>query len=276
MHWPNRRHGAAYLVAAFAAFQASAPAEANEPLPPQSTALARLLAAYPDVLERIDGNELVWRDGTRMAIDDGQSSPAADGEPDRASIKDMLAEHYPAGAPLDPPPPGADPGRARSAAFFIKLYGECAKGGVAPHLVSVPWVPAHSAHTVKMTALHGAAAHLKAVSARLDTLPASLIAYLAPAGGTYSCRTISGTGRRSAHGFGIAIDIAVKHAHYWRWSKPAQAGLPIYRNEIPAEIVRAFEAEGFIWGGRWSHYDTMHFEYRPELFPPPVKGGRAQ
>ena len=25
------------------------------------------------------------------------------------------------------------------------------------------------------------------------------------------------------------------------------------------------EAEGFIWGGRWYHYDTMHFEYRPEL-----------
>jgi len=22
----------------------------------------------------------------------------------------------------------------------------------------------------------------------------------------------------------------------------------------------------FIWRGRWYHYDTMHFEYRPELF----------
>jgi hypothetical protein len=30
----------------------------------------------------------------------------------------------------------------------------------------------------------------------------------------------------------------------------------------------AFEAEGFIWGGRWYHYDTMHFEYRPELLSP--------
>jgi hypothetical protein len=26
-----------------------------------------------------------------------------------------------------------------------------------------------------------------------------------------------------------------------------------------------FEQHGFIWGGRWAHYDTMHFEYRPEL-----------
>ncbi len=31
------------------------------------------------------------------------------------------------------------------------------------------------------------------------------------------------------------------------------------------EIVRIFEKHGFIWGGRWYHYDTMHFEYRPEL-----------
>jgi peptidoglycan LD-endopeptidase CwlK len=29
--------------------------------------------------------------------------------------------------------------------------------------------------------------------------------------------------------------------------------------------VRVFEKHGFIWGGRWYHYDTMHFEYRPEL-----------
>ncbi|WP_265937085.1 M15 family metallopeptidase [Aliarcobacter butzleri] len=26
-----------------------------------------------------------------------------------------------------------------------------------------------------------------------------------------------------------------------------------------------FEKYGFIWGGRWYHFDTMHFEYRPEL-----------
>ena len=37
---------------------------------------------------------------------------------------------------------------------------------------------------------------------------------------------------------------------------------------IPQAIVDAFEAERFIWGGRWYHYDTMHFEYRPELLAP--------
>lgn len=36
-------------------------------------------------------------------------------------------------------------------------------------------------------------------------------------------------------------------------------------HEIPLEIVHIFEQHGFIWGGKWYHYDTMHFEYRPEM-----------
>ena len=42
-------------------------------------------------------------------------------------------------------------------------------------------------------------------------------------------------------------------------------GLLAYRNRMPKEIVDIFERHGFIWGGKWYHYDTMHFEYRPEL-----------
>ena len=34
---------------------------------------------------------------------------------------------------------------------------------------------------------------------------------------------------------------------------------------MPLELVAAFERHGFVWGGKWWHYDTMHFEYRPEL-----------
>ena len=33
----------------------------------------------------------------------------------------------------------------------------------------------------------------------------------------------------------------------------------------PDPVIRAFEKEGFIWGGKWPLYDNMHFEYRPEL-----------
>jgi len=38
-----------------------------------------------------------------------------------------------------------------------------------------------------------------------------------------------------------------------------------YKNKIPQGIIDIFEKHGFIWGGKWYHYDTMHFEYRPEL-----------
>ena len=67
----------------------------------------------------------------------------------------------------------------------------------------------------------------------------------------------------------------LKRAHYWLWdSGGSDAALP-YRNDTPPEIVEIFEKHGFIWGGRWFHYDTMHFEYRPELIEPehPVTGG---
>jgi hypothetical protein len=30
-------------------------------------------------------------------------------------------------------------------------------------------------------------------------------------------------------------------------------------------VVKAFEAYGFIWGGKRMFFDTMHFEYRPGI-----------
>ena len=29
--------------------------------------------------------------------------------------------------------------------------------------------------------------------------------------------------------------------------------------------MEAFEKNNFIWGGKWGHFDIMHFEYRPEI-----------
>ena len=48
------------------------------------------------------------------------------------------------------------------------------------------------------------------------------------------------------------------------WIQKRRAQPFPYRSDTPAEIVEIFEKHGFIWGGRWFHYDTMHFEYRPE------------
>jgi hypothetical protein len=39
------------------------------------------------------------------------------------------------------------------------------------------------------------------------------------------------------------------------------------RRALRDERGRLSSDHGFIWGGYWYHYDTMHFEYRPELLP---------
>ena len=32
----------------------------------------------------------------------------------------------------------------------------------------------------------------------------------------------------------------------------------------PPSFVEVFEQHGFVWGGKWLYFDTIHFEYRPE------------
>jgi hypothetical protein len=82
--------------------------------------------------------------------------------------------------------------------------------------------------------------------------------------GIYNCRPIAETNRLSVHAFGAAIDINAKLSDYWLWAKRPDGSIA-WHNQIPREIVEIFERHGFIWGGRWYHFDTMHFEYRPEL-----------
>jgi hypothetical protein len=222
-----------------------------------------LLRAYPDALESFDGTYLIWRDGTRMAVDDGRPDKSMEAQIRDGSILDQLRLAYPAGAPLLPP--DGDPGRVRSRAFFTKMYGDCHAGEVAPWLVRVVWLPRSWGHAVSFTSVNGADRHLAAVSRELDALPDEDKKYLFPLGGTYACRAVADTGQTSMHAWGAAIDINTAYSDYWLWHRLPGGGMPAFVNRIPPEIVAAFERHGFIWGGRWSHFDTMHFEYRPEL-----------
>ena len=215
-----------------------------------------LLRAYPDALARFDGSDLIWRDGTRMAV--GPEHRDTEEALQHGSILDQLATAYPAGAPLLPAPV-QDPGRIRNQAFFQKMYGDCRAGQVAPKLVPIVWLPRSWGHTVMITSVNGVDRSLAAVSHELDALPDEDKKYLRPLGGTYNCRSVAGTMQTSMHSWGAAIDINTAYSDYWQWSRGG------YTNRIPAEIVAIFERHGFIWGGRWAHFDTMHFEYRPEL-----------
>ena len=230
-------------------------------------AVAHLIAAYPSFLQRIDGNALVWKDGTRMVIDDGRGPKPIPLLLESPDIKDMFLQRYPMGPPAGPPAVDFDPGRSRNTVLFDKMYGDCRSGAAARNLISIVWLPKKWGKRLSVTRVNGVAEKLMAVSKELDDLPAKFNIFLFPSAGTYNCRVVAGTDRVSAHGYGIAIDLSTREADYWRWAGGASARTIAYRNRVPFEIVDSFERHGFIWGGKWYHYDTMHFEYRPELLP---------
>jgi len=233
------------------------------PITAVAASVQDLLRAYPDALAGFDGSELIWRDSTRMPVADGRPNKSPQEQLRRGSIDDQLRLTYPAGTGLLPAPQ-QDPGRIRNHAFFDKMYGNCRAGEVAPKLAVVVWLPTTWGHAVRITSVNGVDRRLAAVSRELDKLPADDKKYLYPLGGTYTCRAVADTGQTSMHAWGAAIDINPAYSDYWLW-RHTTGGLPPYVNRIPPEIVAAFERHGFIWGGRWAHFDTMHFEYRPEL-----------
>ena len=89
----------------------------------------------------------------------------------------------------------------------------------------------------------------------------------------WNWRNISASESRSYHAYGAAIDFLPKSLGgletYWLWtsrSTPEWWTVSYSkRYQPPDEVIRAFESFGFIWGGKWRNFDTMHFEYRPEI-----------
>jgi hypothetical protein len=232
------------------------------------TALDNLVAAYPNTLAGHDDKVLRWHDGTAMPVSDGIENKPFQELLRHASIADQFRLPYPRGTLANPPAVDADPGRFRDTAFFSKMYGDCQKGEVSPHLVSLAWLPKTWGNktwgkAISITSINGVDAQLRAVSAEIDALPDKIKRAAYPIAGTYNCRAIADTGEPSPHGYGIAIDLNTAVSDYWYW-RPHEGAI-VYRNRMPEEIVAIFEKHGFIWGGKWYHFDTMHFEFRPEL-----------
>lgn len=172
-----------------------------------------------------------------------------------------------------------DPGRYRNYPLLMAVYGASA-AEVRRSLVRVDFCGT----MVLFSSRNGAAAALSRVSAEISQDPA-LLAWVrqlvrrdSQAIGTWNWRVIAGTTNLSAHSFGIAIDIldrsSAKYA-YWRHTSGNEQAASFWPRFVthekiwqpPSGIVACFERHGFIWGGKWYHFDPMHFEYRPEFFP---------
>lgn len=221
--------------------------------------LLKLIKAYPEFLERADANNLYWKDGSSMVYDDGREK-SHDEMLENPDLEDMMSQPYTMGAGWDKPPDvNFEPGRIRYEPFFAKMYGS-SESGVRKNLTTVTWMPGISGTPLMVNTVNEVDVQLRAVCDDLAKLDNEFMKYVKRTAGTFNYRVIAGTQRLSAHSYGIAIDINTEYSDYWQWDKSMK-----YKNKIPMEVVEVFENRGFIWGGKWYHYDTMHFEYRPEL-----------
>ena len=218
-----------------------------------------LMDAYPDFIKDFDGKNVVFADGTKMVYDDGRKKSFAV-MLDDSDLEDMFYVAYE--MPRDKAPDyQADAGRSRNDALFKKMYGS-SSAAVQRTLTTVDWL----GQKVKMTNVNGASDSLRKVAAELAARP-ELKKYL-KSSGTFYWRPVRGAKRMSAHSYGIAFDIGVDYSDYWLWkngNKADENAKVKYANRIPHEICEIFEKHGFIWGGAWYHFDTMHFEFRPEI-----------
>ena len=89
----------------------------------------------------------------------------------------------------------------------------------------------------------------------------------------WNWRNVAATVSRSFHAYAVAVDILPKNHRnlhtYWLWSADTTKewyNIPYSQRWHPPDaVIMAFEAYGFCWGGKWQLFDTMHFEYRPEI-----------
>ncbi|MBR6042336.1 MAG: M15 family metallopeptidase [Paludibacteraceae bacterium] len=218
-----------------------------------------LIACYPQFVKWYKDNCLILSDGSTLVYDDGQQKTHTQ-KMDNADPEDMFSQPY--DTSVWHPKKNYDPGRIRNEAIFKHMYGKN-KQKVLSQLVKVDWF----GQKLLFTAVNGAADSLRTVAKDLAaTLPPTYQKYFSQSS-TFNWRAVRGSNRLSAHSYGITIDICTKYSDFWRWSNPGKEEKDDIRyvNRIPHEIIRIFEKHGFVSGARWYHYDTMHFEYRPDL-----------
>lgn len=224
-----------------------------------------LMMAYPEYINNVektyDGSiYLIMKSGKRLLYDDkrNKSSEERLANPD---LQDMLEQIYPLSTVRSVVEENFDPGRCRVYGLLTEVYGR-SKQSVEVNLINVN----AGYMNYQFNGNNKAANSLKAVMTELLLLSQRnqiIKKCIFPCSGTFNYRLIAGTNQLSPHSFGIAIDLAVNKGDYWKWSSKEAASKRL--STYPSEIVEAFEKNNFIWGGKWRHFDIMHFEYRPEI-----------
>ena len=221
-----------------------------------------LMLAYDEIIdiERDDKNKvyLVFKSGNKLIYDDKKIKNYNEKlvDPD---LEDTMYLIYPLYDIVELMTENNDPGRIRSYKLLNEIYGESENSinrnlkGVNPQGNWCMFTTKNNAHKYLISALN---------EIKINNNKKS-IDLISPINGTYCYRKISGTDRLSPHAFGIAIDVKKNSKDYWKWATREEGSKRL--KEFPKDVVKAFENNYFIWGGKWAHFDILHFEYRPEL-----------
>lgn len=228
------------------------------------------LEGYPHLITSANEKEIVLKTGERFAYRTDTTKTTWDEKINNADLATQLEQSYDAGGLETPPAYLHSPGRLRYQPFFQALYGKDKKS-IEKNLVTIEWPTLKGKTKLQVNKVNGVDKKLYSIGQEIARLPQKDRIW-AEGATTYCYRVIKDTDRLSMHSFGIAIDLAPNTTQYWKDEAPNETDKIGYRNTMPLSIVRIFEKHGFIWGGRWYHYDTMHFEYRPELLAPSCKG----
>jgi hypothetical protein len=244
------------------------PADGSQSLCYEITAKRDLLAlmmAYPDFVKSVekDSNNRIYvlmQSGNRLIYDDFRNK-TDEQKLNEADLQDMMEQIYPLNDINTLMQHSFDPGRLRVYELLHEVYG-ATRSDIEKNLTNV----IIGNNRLVFNRKNSAAAALENVFVEIKALLAikpEVYDFVYPVSGTYNDRFITGTTRLSPHAFAIAIDLKVHPYDYWISATRNEGQLRL--NEYPVELVRLFEGHGFIWGGKWHHFDLMHYEYRPEL-----------
>lgn len=223
-----------------------------------------LMMSYPDYIADVskdhDGSVyIIMKSGKKILYDDKieKSFQQKLADPD---LQDTMDQIYPLNSVSNLMDKNLDPGRFRNYELLKEVYGLSRKQ-VEKNLVSV-----NAGGNFQFNRNNKASESLEKAMNELRVLAGQnrkIASCIYPCSGTYNYRIIAGTNRLSPHSFGNAIDLARDKRDYWKWAAEEQGRQRL--QSYPKEIPEVFEKYNFIWGGKWNHFDILHYEYRPEI-----------
>lgn len=226
--------------------------------------LLTLMLAYPGYITNIEKNGdkvyCIMKSGRKIVYDDKKKKSYEEMllNPD---LQDMLKDFYPLSKNSTIMPKNFDPGRARHYDLLNEVYGSTKKS-VEKNLTNLKYCYPNYQFNSQNNCSNALDLSLRELIS-LSKNRSDISNLLYPGSGTYNYRVISGTERLSPHAYGIAIDLKSDKRDYWKWSTEKDGSKRV--SEYPKELVEIFEKNNFVWGGKWNHFDILHFEYRPEI-----------